>query len=118
VTSLEEELRAAELAFAKTMADRDHAAFVSFLADDVVFVGDFGPLRGKTAVADAWARYFEADEATFSWEPAFVAVSESGTLGMTAGPVHDAGGVRIGAFQSCWRRENGEWKVVLDRSCD
>ena len=33
------ELRATEEAFAKTMADRDHRAFASFLADEAVFFG-------------------------------------------------------------------------------
>jgi ketosteroid isomerase-like protein len=118
VTRLEQELRATEMAFAKTMADRDHAAFTSFLSDEVVFVGDEGALRGKAAVAEGWAKHFEADRAPFSWEPEVVVVLESGELGMTAGPVHDPEGVRFAGFQSCWRRENGTWKIVLDRGCD
>jgi len=37
-----------ELAFAASMAARDHAAFASFLADDAVFLnGGRGELRGK-----------------------------------------------------------------------
>ena len=42
---LKEQVRAAERAFAKTMADRDHAAFISFLADEAVFFGN-GAQRG------------------------------------------------------------------------
>ncbi|HMB69847.1 MAG TPA: nuclear transport factor 2 family protein [bacterium] len=118
MTKLEEELRAVELAFAKTMADRDHAAFTSFLSDEVVFVGADGALRGKIAVSEGWAHYFEADEAPFSWEPDLVVVVESGELGMTSGPVRDADGVRIGGFQSCWRRESGTWRIVLDHACE
>jgi hypothetical protein len=38
-TSLTEQVRRAEIAFAKTMADRDHVAFTSFLAEEAVFVG-------------------------------------------------------------------------------
>jgi hypothetical protein len=33
-----EQLRQTESAFARTMADRDHAAFMSFLADETVFI--------------------------------------------------------------------------------
>ena len=45
-----------ELAFAKTMADRDHAAFASFIADEAVFLSGGKPLRGKAAVVEAWKR--------------------------------------------------------------
>jgi len=48
VTALAGQVRETERAFAKTMADRNHAAFVSFLADDTVFLGDPQTLRGKT----------------------------------------------------------------------
>ena len=40
---LEQQVRQAEIGFAKSMADRDHKAFISFLAPDSVFVA--GPLR-------------------------------------------------------------------------
>ena len=33
------EVEATERAFARTMADRDHAAFTNFLADEAVFFG-------------------------------------------------------------------------------
>jgi hypothetical protein len=36
---LREQVRRTEIAFAKTMADREHAAFVSFLAEETVFMG-------------------------------------------------------------------------------
>ena len=36
---LKEQVRQTEMAFAKTMADRDHAAFSTFLADETVFFG-------------------------------------------------------------------------------
>jgi len=118
VTKPEEELRVTEIAFAKTMADRDHAAFTSFLSEEVVFLGNEGALRGKAAVAEGWAKYFEGEPAPFSWEPDVVVVVASGELGMTAGPVRDGDGVRFAGFQSCWRRESGAWKIVLDRACN
>ena len=43
------ELRATEEAFAKTMADRNHGAFVSFVAAEAVFFGRRGELRGRVA---------------------------------------------------------------------
>jgi ketosteroid isomerase-like protein len=111
-------LRATEQAFAKTMADRDHGAFVSFLAEETVFFGGQGEIRGSEAVAAAWKPFFDGPEAPFSWQPEIAAVLDSGTLGLTSGPVFAPDGTRIGTFNSVWRRRpDGAWKVVFDRGC-
>jgi ketosteroid isomerase-like protein len=114
---LQEQVRKTEIAFAKTMADRDHAAFTSFLADETVFMGR-EITRGKPAVAAAWKRFYEGPDAPFSWQPDRVEVLDSGTLGMSSGPVHDPSGKRIGTFNSVWRREaDGRWRIVFDIGC-
>ena len=59
----------AERAFAKTMADRDHTAFVSFLSEEAVFLSGGTTLRGAKQVADGWKAFYETPEAPFSWEP-------------------------------------------------
>ena len=116
---LKEQVRRTETAFAKSMADRDAAAFTSFLSDEAVFFGPKLASRGKAAVAEQWKRYFTAPEAPFSWRPEEVEVLDSGTLAMTSGPVFDPAGKRIGTFNSVWRREaDGTWKIVLDKGCD
>jgi ketosteroid isomerase-like protein len=116
--SAAEEVRGVERAFAKTMADRDHAAFVSFLADETVFMPEGpNPLRGKQAVAAAWKRFYDAPQAPFSWEPEKVEVLDSGTLALSTGAVKDPQGNRTGTFNSVWRRENGAWKIVFDKGC-
>jgi ketosteroid isomerase-like protein len=112
------QLRATEEAFARTMADRDHAAFVSFLAADAVFFGRRGELRGRDAVAAAWKPLYEGAAAPFSWQPEVATVLDSGSLGLTSGPVVAPDGKRIGTFTSVWRREpDGSWKIVFDRGC-
>ena len=45
--TLEAQVVDTERAFAKTMADRDHAAFTSFLYEEAVFFSGSEPLRGK-----------------------------------------------------------------------
>ncbi len=113
------EVEATERAFAKTMADRDHAAFMTFLADETVFFGGKGPLRGKAQVAAAWKRFYTEPKPPFSWEPAQVEVLDSGTLALSTGPVHDPDGKLIANFNSIWRREaTGVWRIVFDKGSD
>ncbi|HET7293890.1 MAG TPA: nuclear transport factor 2 family protein [Vicinamibacteria bacterium] len=115
---LKEQVRQTEIAFAKTMADRDHAAFTSFLADDTLFFGRTVQ-RGKGAVAQAWKRFYEDPQAPFSWAPDTVEVLDSGALGLSSGPVFDPTGARVGTFTSIWRREqDGRWRVIFDKGCD
>lgn len=116
--ALAEDVRRTERAFAKTMADRDHAAFASFLAEDTIFVGRQA-LRGKAAVAQAWTRYYEGGPAPFSWEPERVEVNDAGTLAVSFGPVRGPDGRQVGQYNSTWRREpDGTWKIIFDHGCD
>jgi len=111
-----EQVFAVERAFAKTLADRDPEAFATFISDEAIFFDGTRPLRGKAAVTAAWARYFEGDEAPFSWEPDEVEALESGGLALSTGPVRDSAGTPIARFNSIWRLEEpGAWRIVFDR---
>lgn len=112
-----DQVRAAERAFARTMAERDLDAFATMVADDAIFIGRTA-LRGRAAVVEAWAAYFEGAQAPFSWEPELVEVLENGTLALSSGPVRDPEGNRVGTFNSIWRREaDGRWRVIFDKGC-
>ena len=109
-------VKAREIAFARTMADRDYAAFGSFVAEDAVFMAPT-PLHGRQAVVEGWKHFFEGP-APFSWSPERVEVTLSGTLAISSGPVFDPAGNRVSTFNSTWRRDkDGEWRVVLDIGC-
>jgi len=111
-------VREAESAFAKTMAARDHGAFESYIADEAIFFGKQGILRGRAAVVAGWKPLFEGAKAPFSWEPERVEVLDSGMLAFSTGPVRDPEGRQIGTFNSVWRREaDGRWKIVFDKGC-
>ncbi|HYN04016.1 MAG TPA: nuclear transport factor 2 family protein [Vicinamibacteria bacterium] len=115
--ALAAKVRAREAAFAKSMADRDHAAFATFVSEEALFMGR-AVLRGRQAVAEGWKPYFEGPKAPFSWQPDRVEVIDSGTLAFSTGPVFDPEGKRTGTFNSTWRLEkDGEWRVVLDSGC-
>lgn len=110
------QVEAREIAFAKTMADRDFPAFLTFISPEAVFFNGNEPLRGRDAIAGAWAPFFEGPVAPFSWHPDVVQVIESGGLGLTSGPVRDPTGAEVGRFNSVWRRDaDGQWRVVFDK---
>lgn len=107
---------AAERAFARSMAERDHAAFVAHLSEQAIFFGGREPLRGKAAVAAGWKPYYDGAQAPFSWAPDQVEVTADGQLAHSSGLVRDPAGKPIGRFNSVWRQEApGVWRVVLDK---
>jgi len=116
------EVIATERAFAKTMADRDFAAFATFLSSEAIFYSGPEPRRGKQAVVDWWKRFYDKAEAPFSWEPESVEVLDSGTLALSTGPVRDRDGKQIATFTSIWRLEApGTWRIIFDKGnqvCD
>ena len=116
---LKKQVADTERAFAKTMADRDLAAFTSFLSDETVFFSGPTPLHGKDAVVNWWKRYYDQPEPRFSWTPEEVEVLASGTLALTHGPVHDAKGKLVGRFTSIWRLEApGKWRIIFDKGSE
>lgn len=112
---LQAQVRAAETAFADTMARRDLAGFGSFLADDAVFVNGGKPLRGKAAIVVHWTRFYAPGPAPFSWKPELAEVSGEGRLGYTEGPVMDPSGKVFAKFFTTWQLgSDGRWRVIFD----
>lgn len=115
LSDLTHKVRETEEAFAKTMADRDHDAFSTFLSAEAVFLSA-ATARGRDQVADQWQRFFAGPEAPFSWQPETVEVLASGSLALSTGPVHDPEGRLISRFASVWRQEApGSWRIVFDK---
>ena len=116
VSRVAAEVEAREIAFAKTMTDRDFDAFLSFISPEAVFFNGHEALRGREVIASGWASFFEGPAAPFSWHPDLVQVLESGQLALTSGPVRDASGAEVGRFNSIWRKDtDGLWQVVFDK---
>ena len=115
----QEQVRATERAFAKTLADRDLAAFGRYVSKEAVFMSGSRALRGRDAVVAAWSKFFKGEQAPFSWEPDKVEVLRSGHLALSSGPVRDASGKLIATFNSIWRLEApGTWRIIFDNGCD
>lgn len=118
-----DELRAAEIAFAASVADKDAERFASFLDEDAVFLGAT-VLRGRAAILEAWSIFFAEDGPDLVWRPEIVEVRPDG-LGLSRGPYtltaiaqNGTESTTSGQFTSIWRRgPDGGWKVLFDAGC-
>ena len=109
------DVKAAEIAFAKTMADHKFDRFGDFVAADAVFNGRTVQI-GRAAVLEAWKAYFDAPKPPFSWAPDAVAPTADGRYALSTGLVRDTAGKLIGRFTSIWRKDaDGHWRVVADQ---
>lgn len=116
LAALQRQVDATERAFARSMADRDHAAFTALLSDHAVFFSGSAVLQGRDAVAAGWKPFFDGAAAPFSWAPDQVVVLGDGLLAQSTGPVRDPAGRVIARFNSVWRQEApGVWRIVFDK---
>lgn len=106
----------AERAFARSMAQRDLAAFSQFVSADAVFFAGRKTQKGRAEVVAAWKRFFEGTQAPFSWAPDQVELAPGGQFAHSSGPVWGPDGQLISRFNSVWRLEApGVWRVLFDR---
>ena len=118
LASVAAEVKAAEVAFAKTMADRRLDQFTEFVAEDAVFNGAT-PHIGRAAVVDTWKGFFKAPQAPFSWAPDAVAPSADGRTAISTGLARDPAGKIVSRFTSIWRKDaDGHWRVIVDQGVD
>ncbi|MBC7918184.1 MAG: nuclear transport factor 2 family protein [Rhodoferax sp.] len=117
--SAAEQVRLAELAFARSMRERNLDQFAECLSQEAVFLSGPKALRGREAVVAGWKAFFVGPDAPFTWEPKTVELLASGTLAHSSGPVFDPEGKHIANFNSIWRFEApGVWRVVFDKGED
>ncbi|MBI3230494.1 MAG: nuclear transport factor 2 family protein [Burkholderiales bacterium] len=115
-SQLQQQVFAAERAFARSMAERKFDQFALYVADEAIFYGSKDIWRGKEQVLKAWKGFFDEAKAPFSWEPEVVEVLASGTLAHSSGPVKNDKGETFLYYNSIWRLEApGVWKVVFDK---
>lgn len=121
VADLATDVRCREIAFSRSVENKDIEAFRSFLDDDARFVGSSVD-RGPEQITAAWQVFFSDDGPAIKWRPRFVEVLEDGDLALTRGPyrmvVEDPDGNPVehwGTFNSVWRKNaDGEWRVIFD----
>ena len=112
------DVKAAETAFAKTMADRRLDQFTDFVAEDAVFVGAAMNI-GRAKVVEKWSGFFKSPQAPFSWAPDAVAVAADGRTAVSTGLARDPAGKIVSRFTSIWRKDpDGHWRVIADQGVD
>lgn len=113
----------ADADFNRAVADRDMTRFLSLIAEDATFSGGLpNQLRGKDAVAKAWARFFQKDGPTLTWKPTKAEALVGGEIGYTVGTserrVRGADGkvaVTRGNYVTVWKKQpDGRWLAVFD----
>lgn len=123
--ALTEEVRATELAFAKTVVDDDIEKWATFIDSEAVFISGMNVTRGRVAVIESWKGSFGPGRPYFEWHPEVVELSPDATFALSRGPwtirtTGKKGKVKEtkGVFNSIWRRQlDGSWKVVFDAGC-
>ena len=99
---------------ARAQAAGLQTAFVEYAAPDaIVFRDGVGPIRGSTAIGEAFAG---AGGAALSWAPEAAEVAASGELAYTWGwyTFTVRGQSSAGNYVSIWRRVDGRWRYVID----
>lgn len=108
-----------EAEFANAVAERGHAAFVDYFADDGVELDDGGGISSREAISKQppWP-----EGTSLTWTPVKADMAASGDLGYTYGNYifkskNKDGKIvaSYGKYMSVWKKQkNGLWKVAVD----
>ena len=108
-----------EADFAKAVAERGHAAFVTYFADDGVELEDGGGVSTRDMISKqpAWP-----EGTSLTWAPVKTDMAASGDLGYTYGNYvfksKDKEGKPVtayGKYMSVWKKQrDGSWQVAVD----
>lgn len=122
-TGLQDQLFAADRAYARAVADSGHAAWVARFAPDIAKPGAGGlfMLRGVDAVASLDKGMFADATRLLLWEPTDAVAYADGRTGVTVGRsawvrrTARTDTLSRGRYLTLWQRQaNGSWKIVLD----
>ena len=112
----EQELRDADLDFARQTAARRLDGWMSFFANDASIIHDGQTVTGKDALRAFYQPIFANKDFNLTWSPTYAEASADGTFGYTHGKyeARSSLGVSHGIYTTVWRKIDRRWKVVLD----
>lgn len=113
-------VKAADLAMAKAVLDRDRAAFEALLDPEATFLD--APAAGRDAAIASWSQYFEEKRISLlQWKPDGGKVAASGDIAYTTGPFDferqgpDGKVAHLkGRYLTLWRKNASGWQVWAD----
>jgi len=121
-TKLQAEVRKAEADFNKMASEKGIAeAFYAFADENAIIKRERDTLiKGKESIKQYYLK--QGNNATVTWNPDFIEVSNDGTLAYTYGKYiwteKDKAGktaTATGIFHTVWKRQkDGSWKFVWD----
>jgi ketosteroid isomerase-like protein len=108
--------------FNKSVAEKDRRKFLSFIADEAIFVSGDEQMRGRDAIMKGWDAFFQENGPSLEWQPTGAEVLVGGDVGHTVGRwVRRARGAdgrtvqTTGQYLTVWRKQaDGSWLVVYD----
>ena len=122
-TDLQDQLFAADRAFARAVADSGAPALSARLASDVARPGNGGLilLRGKVPVAAEMSSLFADPSQLVTWDPTDAVAYTDRVTGVTVGRYAlvrrstRTDTLARGRYLTMWRRQtDGRWKIMLD----
>lgn len=116
VARFEQELKDADLKFARETTARRLEGWMDFFADDASTIQNGKVIAGKAALREYYKKVFAGNDFSLTWQPTKAEASKDGMLGYTYGDYVAKEGTAVshGMYATVWRREHGQWKVVLD----
>jgi ketosteroid isomerase-like protein len=109
---------AADDAFSDACARHDPAATGDLVAEDAVFIGRRGLLRGRAGVLEGWKPLLTEGGPVLQWVATRADASNAGDLGFTVGEWRlesEDGRVSTGEYVTVWRRDgDGRLRALFD----
>ncbi len=99
----------------------DIDAFLTFLAEDAIFMPDDAPMARGDSIRATWEQLISMPGFNLEWRATGAHVAEAGDMGYTVGTYEltvDQDGVSmvtVGKYVTLWEKQaDGSWKVVVD----
>lgn len=113
-----DDLKKADQAWAKSVADRNIDQFMGFLGDDAYMCDLSGRwMHDKDTIRSDWTKTLADQTFKLSWTIESAEVSKDGLMGYTRGSFQagQGGAAFSGSYTTVWHKDkDGKWRVAVD----
>ncbi|MFN2397348.1 MAG: SgcJ/EcaC family oxidoreductase [Gemmatimonadaceae bacterium] len=117
----EEAIRELDRKIVAAAKAKDAAAFASYFAENGVLMPSNGAqVTGREAIQTFWSDFLKTPNATMSFTPTRIEVSQAGDMAYDIGTYSFGMDTPQGRFEdegkyaTVWKKINGEWKIAVD----